>query len=99
VEVAGTTGSGDATIAGFLMGLQRRGTLAETLEAAVAVGACSVERVDATSGIPTWEEVQMRLAAGWPQVPVRIGLPGWSYSAATGTWQAPRDRRSGAPHR
>jgi sugar/nucleoside kinase (ribokinase family) len=97
VEVAGTTGSGDATIAGFLMGLLRRGTLAETLEAAVAVGACSVERVDATSGVPTWEEVQRRLAAGWPRVPVHIGLPRWSYSAAAGTWQGPGDRRSGAP--
>jgi sugar/nucleoside kinase (ribokinase family) len=92
VEVAGTTGSGDATIAGLLMGLLEHGTLVETLEAAVAVGACSVERVDATSGIPTWEQVQQRLVAGWMRSPVQVALPDWSYESDTGTWHGPRDR-------
>jgi transposase len=93
VDIAGTTGSGDATIAGFLMGLLEHGTLAETLEAAVAVGACSVERVDATSGIPTWEQVQKRLVAGWTRSPVQVALPDWTYMSETGTWHGPRDRR------
>jgi sugar/nucleoside kinase (ribokinase family) len=91
VEVAGTTGSGDATIAGFLMGLLEQGTLAETLEAAVAVGACSVERVDATSGIPTWDQLRQRLAAGWTRSPVRLALPDWTSMPATGLWSGPRD--------
>jgi sugar/nucleoside kinase (ribokinase family) len=91
VDVAGTTGSGDATIAGFLMGLLERGTLAETLEAAVAVGACSVERVDATSGIPTWERVQQRVASGWTRSLAHIALPAWTYMPATGLWHGPRD--------
>jgi sugar/nucleoside kinase (ribokinase family) len=91
VDVAGTTGSGDATIAGFLMGLLEQGTLAETLQSAVAVGAYSVEQVDATSGIPTWEQVQQRLVAGWPRCPVRISLPTWRYESATGTRHGPGD--------
>jgi sugar/nucleoside kinase (ribokinase family) len=91
VEVAGTTGSGDATIAGFLMGLLEQGTLAETLEAAVAVGACSVERVDATSGIPTWEQVRQRLAGGWTRSPVLLALPAWTYMPTTGLWYGTRD--------
>lgn len=91
VDVAGTTGSGDATIAGFLMGLLEQGTLAETLEAAVAVGACSVERVDATSGIPTWERVQQRVASGWTKVKAHVALPAWTYMPAAGLWHGPRD--------
>jgi sugar/nucleoside kinase (ribokinase family) len=91
VEAAGTTGSGDATIAGFLMGLLEHGALAETLEAAVAVGACSVERVDATSGIPAWERVQRRVASGWKRSPAHVALPDWTYISATGLWLGPRD--------
>src|SRR5262249_3307200 len=49
VDVAGTTGAGDATIAGFLLGLLAGRDPEETLRSAVAVGACSVEQVDATS--------------------------------------------------
>src|SRR5437763_16132656 len=50
-QVVGTTGSGDATIAGFLMGLLRGMTPEDTLQAACAVGACNVEAVDALSAI------------------------------------------------
>jgi len=47
VQAAGTTGSGDATIAGFLLGLLRGMTLPEALTAACVVGAYSVETIDA----------------------------------------------------
>jgi sugar/nucleoside kinase (ribokinase family) len=93
VDVAGTTGSGDATIAGFLMGLLEHGRLAETLQAAVAVGACSVERVDATSGIPAWEQVQERVLSGWTRAKVQIALPDFRFESDTGTWHGFRDRR------
>ncbi len=46
-KVAGTTGSGDATIAGFLAHLlDNPQPSMQTLEFACAVGACSVEQVD-----------------------------------------------------
>lgn len=60
VPVAGTTGSGDCTIAGFLTALLRGWTPKEALRFAAAVGACNVQKADATSGIPTLEEVQER---------------------------------------
>ena len=66
--VAGTTGAGDCTIAGLLAALLRGDGPAEAAIAAVAVGACSVEAADATSGIPPWPEVAIRLAAGWPRL-------------------------------
>lgn len=60
VPVAGTTGSGDCTIAGFLTGLLNGWTPKKTLRFASAVGACNVQKADATSGIPSLEEVLSR---------------------------------------
>ncbi|WP_308639968.1 carbohydrate kinase family protein [Paenibacillus silvisoli] len=77
VEVAGTTGAGDCTIAGFLAGLLKGLRPEDVLNGAVAVGACNVEHADATSGVPAWEAVQQRMAAGWRRRPVRLSLPGW----------------------
>ena len=76
VEVAGTTGSGDATVAGFLYGIvQGMGPL-EACRAAVAVGACGVEAPDAVSGIRSWEETRARIEAGWSSLGVSLP-PEW----------------------
>ncbi|RDJ93044.1 carbohydrate kinase family protein, partial [Lacticaseibacillus rhamnosus] len=50
-QVVGKNGSGDAVIAGVLMGLLRNMTPEATLSAACAIGACSVEAAEALSGI------------------------------------------------
>ncbi|HBY95163.1 MAG TPA: carbohydrate kinase family protein, partial [Chloroflexi bacterium] len=60
-NVVGTTGAGDCTIAGFLAGLLQGLSPEEVMTAAVAVGACSVERADATSGVPAWAAVKRRV--------------------------------------
>ncbi len=60
VEMVGTTGSGDATIAGFLFVRSIGMSFQECLKAGCAVGACCVEAADATSGIQTWEETRRR---------------------------------------
>ncbi|HEU5367883.1 MAG TPA: carbohydrate kinase family protein [Ktedonobacterales bacterium] len=95
-RVVGTTGAGDATIAGFLTSLLA-GTGPETaLRDAVAVGACSVEAADASSAIPTWEAVQQRAAAGWQPGAVWLSLPGWRQDTARGIWYGPHDRQESA---
>ncbi len=66
VAVQGTTGAGDATIAGLLMGLMLDLSPDEALDAAAAAGACCCERPDAASGIRPWPEIRDRIAAGWP---------------------------------
>jgi sugar/nucleoside kinase (ribokinase family) len=68
VQVVGATGSGDATIAGFLSGWLRGQSPQEALTSAVAVGACNVESADALSGIPDWNTVQERVAKGWEKL-------------------------------
>lgn len=69
VEVAGTTGAGDVTVAGFLTALLRGLPPEDALTAALAVGACCVEEADALSGLRSWEDTWHRIHAGWPKHP------------------------------
>jgi sugar/nucleoside kinase (ribokinase family) len=86
VKEAGTTGAGDATIAGFLASLLKGLPVESALLGAVGVGAFSVEHPDAGSGIPTWEALIGRITAGWPQHEVRLDLDGWQYDALARVW-------------
>ncbi|HET8977885.1 MAG TPA: PfkB family carbohydrate kinase [Solirubrobacteraceae bacterium] len=83
----GTTGSGDATIAGLLASLLRGAGPAEAATAATAVGACSVEGVDPTSAIPEWRQVAARIGHGWPRLPSAVAPPATAAASsdATGT--------------
>ncbi len=85
-HVAGTTGAGDAAIAGFLAALLRGWTLEQSLTMACAVGACNVEAADALSGIRTWDETLTRVQAGWPQLPLSLPETQWKFNPATGVW-------------
>jgi len=86
VKVAGTTGAGDCTIAGFLAGLLRGLSIEEVLLTAVGVGACNVEKTDATSGVPVWAKVRERVESGWAQRSISRDLSDWRYDAATGVY-------------
>ena len=65
VEVAGTTGAGDAAYAGLLAAMIRGHSPRECARRACAVAACNIEAADATSGVRSWEETEARLADGW----------------------------------
>ncbi|MHC1785400.1 MAG: carbohydrate kinase family protein [Anaerolineaceae bacterium] len=65
VDVAGTTGAGDVTTAGFLAALLRDLPPAKAVDFALAAGACCVEAADAFSGLRTWDETWKRINAGW----------------------------------
>ncbi len=86
VEVAGTIGSGDCTIAGFLGGLLRGTGPEEAVAMAVASGAASVEVRDANTGVPPWDALQKRLAAGWPQNPSSL-IPSEWHAGQLGVWR------------
>jgi sugar/nucleoside kinase (ribokinase family) len=73
--LVGTTGAGDATIAGFLTALLRGVSPERALTIAAAVGACNVEAADALSGVRSWDETLARIDAGWHRSPLTI--PGW----------------------
>lgn len=96
-EVVGTTGAGDCTIAGFLSGLLHGMTLERTMTAAVGVGACSVEALDATSGIVPWPDVLRRIEAGWPRRSPALPLGGWRSGADGALWVGPYDKLQANP--
>jgi sugar/nucleoside kinase (ribokinase family) len=91
VTVVGTTGSGDATIAGFLGAFIKGLSPDEAMTAAVAVGACNVEAPDALSGIPAWSVVEQRLAGGWARRDTAVGLPGWRWDEKKQIWRSESD--------
>jgi sugar/nucleoside kinase (ribokinase family) len=73
-ELAAATGSGDATIAGLLAALLRGADPIDAATAATAVGACSVEALDPTSGIPEWRAVARRIDNGWERAAIALEL-------------------------
>jgi len=90
VNVIGTVGSGDATIAGFLSALLRDMSPEAAVTTAVAVGACNVEAADALSGVRPWGETRQRIANGWEHHPLTIEAPGWRFDAGQGLWSTSR---------
>jgi sugar/nucleoside kinase (ribokinase family) len=95
VKVAGTTGAGDCAYAGLLAGLLYGQSIEAVLLSSAATGACSVERADATSGVPHWDEVQARLRAGWARHPHSLDLAGWRPNADATIWYGPSDTSHG----
>jgi sugar/nucleoside kinase (ribokinase family) len=83
-ELVGTTGAGDATIAGFLAAMLRGASPERALVIAAAAGACNVEAADALSGVRPWEETLARIDAGWRTSPMH--LPGWELDEQHGVW-------------
>lgn len=92
-NLAGTTGSGDCTVAGLLTSLLDGRPADEAILDATAVGAASVESPDATGGVPSWEAVQARRAAGWPKHPLRINAGGWRPDPTRQVWRSPLDAK------
>ncbi|HEX3269437.1 MAG TPA: carbohydrate kinase family protein [Ktedonobacterales bacterium] len=93
--VAGTTGAGDATIAGLLTALLAGIAPEAAIRSAVAVGAYSVEHVDATSSVPSWDVAQSRLQTDWATCPVRLSMAGWRWDGMAKVWFGPHDRARG----
>lgn len=92
VNVRGTTGAGDTTLAGFIAALLRGTTIEEAANMAAAVGACCVEAVDATSGVLTWEATRTRIHRGWEHATNTVPAPRWQRDGQTGVFVGPRDR-------
>jgi sugar/nucleoside kinase (ribokinase family) len=92
VDVAGTTGAGDAAIAGFLAGLLRDLSPEGALTAAVAAGACNVETADAVSGVRPWEEMWQRARGGWERHTLYVDALGWRFDEKSHLWVGTEER-------
>lgn len=87
VHVVGTTGAGDATIAGFLAALLRGLAPSEAVTTAVAIGAYNVEAADALSGLRSWDETIQRVDAGWERLPLILDDPAWEWDEIYQLWR------------
>jgi len=84
--VRGTTGAGDAAIAGFLASILK-GTDAETaLKMSAAAGAISVASTNAHSGLKPWDEVWASILEGWDTLPLELTGQGWHRHQALEIW-------------
>jgi sugar/nucleoside kinase (ribokinase family) len=90
VHEAGTTGAGDATIAGFLAALCKGLGPEEAANMATAAGACCVEAADALSGIRSWNATRERIAAGWKRIELSLPSPPWRFNGRCGLWESAR---------
>ena len=97
VDVVGTTGSGDATIAGFLSAFLRESSPCQALNYAVAVGACNVEATDALSGLCSWEKTLARITRGRENHPLNLDAPGWIWDNPHNLWIKKQNGRMVSP--
>jgi len=86
VKVVGTTGAGDATIAGFLSAFLRGYSPVDALNIALAVGASNVEAEDALSGIQEWQATLSRLQSDWKRRDLLHSLDQW-VPLMDGVWE------------
>ena len=91
-KVLGTTGTGDATIAGFLSQILNGDEPEKAITIATAVGAFCVEEIDATGGIRPLPEVIKRVNSGWERLSFCIPLDNWEYDYLYKIWKGPKDR-------
>lgn len=94
VKVAGTTGAGDATLAGFLAGLLRGLSPEETVTMGCAVGGCNVEAADSLSGIRGWEATRQRIARGWGRLALPSTLKESDFRRGDGLWFGSDDKKN-----
>lgn len=64
-KVLSATGAGDTSIAAFLTAMLQENTLEKCVQLAAATGACCVAAYDSLSGLKTFEELELKIAAGW----------------------------------
>lgn len=75
VNVVSTVGAGDSAYAGFLAALVRDLPPEDCIRWACAVGACTCETPDATSGVRSWGSIQERIESGWAEHDVILRNP------------------------
>ncbi|MBQ9563603.1 MAG: carbohydrate kinase family protein [Lachnospiraceae bacterium] len=65
-------GAGDASIGAFLCAVLRGFPVRRCLQYAAGAGCGCVEQYDSLSGVPTFEEMDARMAAGWKKQGLKI---------------------------
>lgn len=94
VKIAGTTGAGDASIAGFLTGFVEKMDPLKALAIASATGAFCVEKIDSTSGVRPLSTVLERIEKGWEMIRPKMKVKDWK-KGKYGVLIGPHDSEEG----
>lgn len=87
VAVAGTTGAGDAAIAGFLSSVLRGESPETALKMASAVGAACVEAGSVLQGVGAWDDLLERINAGWATQSLTLMAEKWRKDEENDLWE------------
>lgn len=91
-RIVSAAGSGDASIAGFLVAYLQGMRIESCLQVANCVGYQNLGALDTTSGIRSWDETQTMLSNAMATVDPQISDPNWRYDEILGMWCGPSDR-------
>ena len=94
-QVASATGSGDASIAGFLAAFYRGYPPEKCLKYACLVGWQNVQHLDAISGFQSWEATHQLLEQNLPFHTLSWASSDWAWIEPVLLWTGPRDRLHG----
>jgi sugar/nucleoside kinase (ribokinase family) len=94
VTLINANGAGDCTIAGLITAISQDFTPEQTLTLAAAVGACSVEASDASSGVIGLDATINRIEAGWIRKATPPPSPAWQYDESAQLWRGPYEHRA-----
>ncbi|MDD5686737.1 MAG: carbohydrate kinase family protein [Elusimicrobia bacterium] len=95
-KIASATGSGDASIAGFLMGFLENKTIEETIKCANAAGAQNLRAYDTLSGIGSWSDIQKMVRNKNTKVnPIRKGKLNKEWEKRDSIWTGTNDGKGG----
>lgn len=94
-QVASATGSGDASIAGFLAAFYRGYPPEKCLKYACLVGWQNVQHLDAISGFQSWEATHQLLEQNLPFHTLSWETHDWTWNKSMQLWAGPQDRLHG----
>jgi sugar/nucleoside kinase (ribokinase family) len=86
-------GARDCTIAGLITALSQDFTPEQTLTFAAAVGACSVEASDASTGVMGLDATIDNIEAGWIGRAAVLPSLAWQYDESEQLWRGPHEYR------
>ena len=91
-EIVSATGSGDCSIAGFLVGYLKGESPERAGAIATAVGCQNLAALGATDGVKDWEHtLAMVNDEAFPRLPFELKSPAWHFNETKQIWIGPKD--------
>lgn len=91
-DLINTNGAGDCSIAGLITAISQGFNPEQAIIFAAAVGACSVEAADSSSGVLDARSTISRIQSGWLKTDSQPPATDWRHDNLLQLWRGPFDR-------